>query len=286
MLNTDKIKINESSVILTHNDLNKVSFPGFDKRELDFLYGAIITLYNKGDETLTIQLDEMFEKVGFVETSKTESQLGRWVDNFSERASKVICPMILIDPDDTDTFAYIPFFGAVSFNFTKNIISFKVNPSIQYMLQKQKKEYTAFSFGEFTSLKKKYSKLLFRHLSQWKTHGECQFEIAEFRRLLDIPVSYKKSSKIRQVVIDPLIDDLKELFPDLKCESIIHKRKTVGYKFTWDAEYFKNKKSKEIADKQELKNRAKRKDVTPENKSVDELQDELQRMWEEKGLER
>ena len=281
MVNTDKIKINESSLILTHNDLNKVSFPGFEKRELDFLYGAIIALYNKGDETLTIELDEMFEKVGFSEVSKTESQLGEWVDNFSARASKVICPMILIDPDDTDTFAYIPFFGAVSFNFTKNIISFKVNSSIQYMLQKQKKEYTAFSFGEFTALKKKYSKLLFRHLSQWKTYGECQFEIAEFRRLLDIPASYKKSSKIKQVVIEPSINDLKELFPDLKCEPIIHKRKTMGYKFQWDAEYFKNKKSKEISDRKKNK----RKDVTP-NKKVDEpgldiLAEELRRAYED-----
>lgn len=256
MLDTDKLKINKSSVIITHNDLNKVSFPGFEKRELDFLYGAIIALYNKGESHLSVSLDEMFDKVGFTEVSKTKSQLGAWVDNFSERASRVICPMVLIDPDDTDTFAYIPFFGAVSFNFAKNVISFSVNPSISYMIQKQKTNYTAFSFGEFTSLKKKYSKLLFRILSQWKTHGECSLEMSEFRRLLDIPETYKKASKVKQVVIDPSLIDLAELFPGLTCTAVIRKRKTLGYKFTWDAEYFKAKKSSEIAKKNATKKKA------------------------------
>lgn len=32
-----KTTIYDNSLVITHNDLNKLSFPGFDKKELDFL---------------------------------------------------------------------------------------------------------------------------------------------------------------------------------------------------------------------------------------------------------
>lgn len=280
----NEVKLNDKSLVISHNDLNKISFPGFTQKELDFLYGTISALYNKGNEKVSISFDRMLEAVGLDYRNKSELELGPWVDGFTTKASQVICPMYMVDKVHGEMFSKVPFFGAISFSFESEVIEFSINPTFQYMIEKQKSQYTAFTLGEFKSVKKKYSKLLFRLLSQWNTYGEATYSLDELKRLLDIPDSYARISKIRSAVLIPSVKELSSRFPNLSFESIKAKNKVVGYKFTWDAEYFKDKKAKEIANKQG--NKTKRKDVTPENKSVDELQDELQRMWEEKGLER
>lgn len=278
-----KNKVTDNSIVLTHNDLNRISFPGFTQREIDFLYGVIINLYGMGGEKVRIDLNSLLEAVGMNYMDRSEVGFLNWFLNFRDKSASIICPMYMIDPDGSENFTAASFFGAVSVNIDSGYIEFQINPIFSYLVDKQKTHYTAFQFGELRSLKNKYPKRLFRHLSQWKTQGTMTFSIDELQRQLDYPINYRPS-KIRQSVLDPSVNDLQELFPDLQCENIYKKRKVVGYKFTWDSEYFKDKKAKEIANKQE--NRAKRKDVTPENKSIDELQDELQRMWEEKGLER
>ena len=249
--------VNSESIVFTHNDFNRISFDGFTKKEIDFLYGVIVSLYNKEDELLTFPLDEVFDKLGFSGIEKTKRKLSPWANKFSERASKLVCPMMLIDPESTETFAYIPFFGAVLFNFMENEISFKINSSIQYMIQKYNKKYTAFVYGDLTGLNKKYSKLLFRLLSQWARNGECTYELNEFKRLMDMPKSLDKTSKIKQVAIMPAITELETMFPGLTYIPILEKQKLVKCKFVWDKQKILEKQMSEIREKRKPKSRTK-----------------------------
>lgn len=277
----DELKLNDKSLVISHNDLNKISFPNFTKKELDFLYGAISSLYNRGNSNVSISFDKMLEAIGLDYRNKSEVDFGPWVDEFTTKASQVICPIYMLDKVHGEKFSKVPFFGAISFSFESEIIEFSINPTFQYMIEVQKSQYTAFTLGEFKSVKTKYSKLLFRLLSQWKTYGEVTFDLDELKRLLDIPESYSRISKIRSAVLIPSVKELSERFPGLEFISIKTKNKVVGYKFQWDAEYFKNKKSKEISDRK--KNN--RKDVTPKKKvdepGLDILAEELRRAYED-----
>ena len=44
---------NDSDLVIIHNDFNKISFPKLTRKELDFLYGMITFLRNKGSETVS-----------------------------------------------------------------------------------------------------------------------------------------------------------------------------------------------------------------------------------------
>lgn len=262
--------INDKSLVITHNDLNKISFHGFNQKELDFLYGAIIALYKNGNEKIVISFDDILKAVGLEYKKKSELDLGQWVDSFTTKASQVICPMYIIDKDRGEMFTKVPFFGAISFSFDSEFVEFSINPTFEYMLQKQKTQYTAFAFGEFKSVKKKYSKLLFRLLSQWKTHGEVTYSLDELIRLLDIPASYSRISKIRNSVLFPAVKELKDRFPNLDFISIKKKSKVTGYKFTWDKDYFREKKNKEIKEKRSKKLERKNTKSIDTNKISDE----------------
>ena len=242
-------KINDSSLVITHNDLNKISFPGFERKELDFLYGAIIALYNNSDKKVKISFDDMLESVGLDYKRKTETDLAPWINSFTTKAAQVICPMFIVDKKDGAMFAKLPFFGSIVFSFDSQYIEFQANPKFEYMLQQQKSKYTAFTFGEFKNLDRKYSKLLFRLLSQWKTVGSVTFEIEELKRLLDVPASCDKISRLRSSVLFPAVKELQTKFPDLNFTTVKNKNKVIAYKFTWDKIYFENLKKKEISDK-------------------------------------
>ena len=51
-LRTKTVK-NDSDLVIIHNDFNKISFPTLTRKELDFLYGMITFLRNKGSETVS-----------------------------------------------------------------------------------------------------------------------------------------------------------------------------------------------------------------------------------------
>lgn len=235
-------------VIITHNDLNKISFPNFTKKELDFLYGTIISLYNKNGRSVRVSFSEIMKAVELEFINKTEADFAPWLNSFTTKAAQVICPMYMIDKNNGELFARVPFFGSIAFSFDYKYIEFKINPDFKYILEKQKSEYTAFSFGLFKSFKKKYDKLLFRLISQWKTVGKVYFEISEFKRLMDVPNSYGPS-KIRQSIIDPTVKSLIEVCPGLSAETVREDNRAIGYKFTWDASHFKKLKKDEIAAK-------------------------------------
>lgn len=231
----NKLQVIDSSIIIPYKSLkDNVSFPNLKTNEIDFLCETIIELYKNESEIISIPFSELFNKLDVKEDEYTKTQIAKWVDELSLKASKLICPMMLIDPEDSNTFAYIPFFGSVSFNLNKNVINFKVNSFIYEITQVvAESSATTLSLENLTSLERKYSKKLFNILSKIKKNGSCTFSVDEFRRLLDIPDSYKKASKIQQVVIDPSIKDLSSIFPDLSYEPIKNKRKIIEYKFTW-----------------------------------------------------
>lgn len=266
-MNNNEFKVNDKSIVLTHNDLNKVSFPGFSKKELDFVYGMIIALYNKGNQKVTVSFDDMMKAVGLEFMDQTEADFAPWLDSFTSKVSQIICPMYMVDPKRGELFAKVPFFGSVVFSFDEKYLEFNINPSFEYIIAKQNTQYTAFSFGEFKSFKKKYEKLLFRHLSQWKKVGKLSFDMDEFIRLLDIPKSYSPS-KIRQTVVDPTVRKLKEFYPDLKATTLKKGNKAIGYEFTWNPNHFQSLQSDELAAKKK-NNKPKRKDVTPAGYEMD-----------------
>ena len=85
--------------------------------------------------------------------------------------------------------------------------------------------FTRFELAEFVSLKSSYSKGLYRLLKQFRTTGYYEVPIEDFRRLLDVPKSYRMSD-INKTILTPALTELSDIFPELQCEKI--KRAVAG----------------------------------------------------------
>ena len=236
------------NLVITHNDLNKISFPDLTRKELDFLYGMIMTLYNKGSETVRVSFDELLSLVEMTFLDRTEADLGKWIDNFSSKVAQSVCPMHMIDLERGERFAKVPFFDSVIYSLEESYIEFSINKKFEYIVNENRSQYMVFSFGKFKSFKRKYDKRLYTLLSQWKKFGKLTVNLEEFKRLMDTPDTYKPT-KIKQFIVDPSVLALSETFPDLKQKVEKTKGRVTGYTFTWDGEYFSRRQIEEVNEK-------------------------------------
>ena len=85
----------------------------------------------------------------------------------------------------------------------KKTVNIAVNEDFYWVLNELTQKFTKFELSEFISLKSTYSKECYRRLKQYRNTGMWIVEIDEFRRLLDIPNSYK-SGNIDQRVLKPI----------------------------------------------------------------------------------
>ena len=78
-------------------------------------------------------------------------------------------------------------------------------------------EFTQLEFKRFIRLESKYTKTLFRKLSQFKTTGKYVVKQDEFRELFDVPKTYRQTDIMRRI-INPAVEELSKDFKNLKCE--------------------------------------------------------------------
>ena len=240
-------KLTDNSLVITHNDFNKLSFPEFTSKEIDFLYTLIAA--NKGSEVVIISFAELFSASGIDYLCKTQNDFGVWFETFVRKTSQVMCPLDILGNKEDGEFSTLSFFEEIKCNFDLGNVNFSVNPCFEYMVQKQKKQYTAFKLGEYKTLTSKYSKLLFRELQQWKKQGSVTFELEELKRLLSVPDSYSRISRLRERVIIPAVNELKERFPGLSFSTNKTKNKVVSYTFSWNFNYFRERQIEEVNEK-------------------------------------
>lgn len=216
------------------NDFNLCSFSGCTQKSLDLLFGLITEISPRDGLEYSVPLDEAFERAGFINFPATENKLKEWVEKTNKNLSTVVHPNYLFDKD-LKAVGYIEslFFDKLEFNRNTNEISFRVNKKFLYMFDKGKgKNYTKFKINDFIGLKNKYSKLLFRLLSQWTKYGEATFSLNELKRLMDCPESYD-TRRFNEKILIPAMESVSELIPDLVVNRQKRGKEISHYKFSF-----------------------------------------------------
>lgn len=238
-----------------HNDLNSLSMRQWTAEEMDLFFSIVNRIQDKGTRLLELDTNDL--RI----LANSEQRTYRWVDTIERFTNKA---MNLVYREDTPDVLYVSRLFA-RFKYDKNTdnLEVKVNDDFEYIVNKLTANFTVYELAEFTSLKSTYSKTMYRILKQWKSLGEKEFNIDQFRELLDIPKSYT-SNNIKQRVIKPIEKELPQYFTGLKIKPI--KKNTQGtpviaYKFTWQAQ--KSSNQKWIADK--YKKNAKHKSLAEED---------------------
>lgn len=258
----------DNELVRYHNDLNSLSMRQWTAEEMDLFFSIVNRIQDKGTRILELDTNDL--RV----LANSEQRTYRWVDTIEKFTNKA---MNLIYKEDTPDVLYVSRLF-VRFKYDKNTdnLEVKINDDFEYIVNKLTANFTVYELAEFTSLKSTYSKTMYRILKQWKSLGEKEFNIDQFRELLDIPKSYNTSS-INRAVIKPIEKELPQYFNGLKVKPI--KKNTQGtpviaYRFTWQPQ--KSSNQKWIADKYKK---------NPKHKSLAEEDDRMSKEEREAFVE-
>lgn len=218
------IKKPENSIVKIHNDINRVTFSGFDKREISVFYSLAKILDDKGGEEIHIPFAELRKIMG---TRTASRQI--FVDLIKETVRKILTFQASIQTDGKRTIFFVPFI-TFDINEETDMMRVRVNPDSVYLFNALTKNFTYFELTAFNQLKTKYSQRLFSIFKQYRTTGKVYLSAADLVRLLDIPASYN-SKKIGQRILNPSIAELSQHFKKLNMTKIAEGRKIVGYEF-------------------------------------------------------
>lgn len=215
-----------NEIIKYHNDMNKISFTGFNEKELNLFFSLVFLAKEKGTNELTIPFSQL--KMLSEDTDRNRDRFIRTLNNVNK---KLIALYHQIKVDDiTYTFSLFNVFGV---NEKDNVLTVEVNKIFSYILNDLIGNFTKFELENFVSLKSTYSKNLFKVLKQWENKKKKEFSLDEFKALLGITGKYEKMSALDTYVLGQLRKELPEFFPNLKIEKIKTGRAVTSLKFTW-----------------------------------------------------
>ena len=131
-------------------------------------------------------------------------------------------------------------FNRYTINERERKIKIKINPDFYFILNELTSNFTRFELRKFAKLRSSYAKQMFKLLSQYNSTGVYIITVEEFKRVLDIPVTYKMCD-IDKKVIRPILIECSLYFKNLNLTKI-KKGKTISrFKFI-----FKTKKEKTL----------------------------------------
>ncbi len=224
----------KNEIVKYHNDMNKVNLNGYSEKEMNMFFTLIFLAKEQASNTLSIPFSELKE---LADGDKNQDRFINTLLNVNKKLIK-LNHQIEID----NKIHIFTLFNIFTVDKTKKELSFQINEMFQYMLNELIGNFTKFDLIEFVNLKSSYSKNMFKLLKQWESKKERKFEIEEFRHLLAVPEKYRMSI-IDLKVLNPIMTELPQYFPKLKCEKIKTGRKVTELKFTWN---FKKENVEEV----------------------------------------
>ena len=201
---------------------------------MNFLFAILTQVRDEGCKTLTFDTYDLREYVKF---DRTQPQ--RWNNTMKSVVSKIAQLVYL--HEDENIFRALPLFREFSVDSNKQVVTVRVSEEMEYILNKLNIDtgsWTQFEFFEFATLKSVYSKSVFRFLKQYRKTGFWKIDLADFKKLLNVPESYQ-ASDIDKRVLKPVMNELPSIFKGLKIHKIKSRRRgnqLLGYEFTFQKE--------------------------------------------------
>lgn len=215
-------------IVTYHNDINKISFPGFNEKELNVFFALIFLAKNQGIRELSISFSEL--KTLINDDGKNRKRFIATLVSLNDKLAS-LRQTLKID-GKIYTFSL---FNHLIVDDKEDILMIEVNKIFAFMLNDLIENFTQFELKKMINLKSAYSKNMFRLLKQWESKKEKKFSVDELRSLLTVPVSYN-TSKFNEKVLNPIKEELPTVLPKFDMTKNKNGVKIVGYTFTWGEE--------------------------------------------------
>ena len=241
----------KNEVVKYHNDLNTVTMRKWTAEEMNFFFSIIAKVRDEGTQEIEFNTDEIQLIANFDKRNPK-----RWVDTMTNTADKI--SQLTYIERTTEKISVMTLFSRFDIFPKERKVIVQVSPNFDYMVNRISANFTSYELHEFTQIRSTYAKSVYRLLKQWRTIGKKEFDINEFKRLLDTP-EYYGPSEIDKNILKPVSRELTQYFKNLKIKKVkANTRGTpvTGYIFTWQPEKtekwinnkYQKQKTKELPD--------------------------------------
>lgn len=217
-----------NEIVKYENRLNSIPLRRFNSREMNLFFTIASRIRDKQTNEIHFPFAQLKDLSNYTQHGE------QFVRDLNQTYHKLLSLNAM--QDDGHTITAFVLFTEYEIDRDKEEVRISVNPKFKGLFN-ELKNWTRFNLEQFASLKSTYSKSVFRLLKQWRTQGNCEFAMADFRRLLDIPKSYK-TGDIDRYVLKPAKAELMPIFKGLTVRKQRGGRggRIVGYRFSWQAE--------------------------------------------------
>lgn len=207
-----------SVVVLYHNDFHKINISNLGALENNLLFSIFKKLSLTDEVSLDIHKlnDMIYERQRKLRVKEVKEVAENLYKNFFGLNFQIIYPKSV---------KFIHLFSTMELTYAdeeKNELSglnIKINPDFKYLLQEISYQFTAFSLLEFKSLKSRYSKTIFRLLSQYSGTGVWRINYNSFCELLGVPLYYN-FALVNYRIIKPSVKEISQFIDNLKVRFI------------------------------------------------------------------
>ena len=224
-----------NEIVKYSNQFNNQALRKFTALDLDLLMAIAARVRDKEIDEVTFTFEEL-RRLAHVKKNLTDKELAARIVEVNDRL--LACRFRF--QDDSRTVQFTLFSGFETDWKTRKLLV-AVNPRFSFLLNDLTSQFTRFELAEFTALRSSYAKECYRRLKQYRQTGVWKVSLEDFRRLLDVPKSYRPS-EINKYVLKPIEEELGPLL-NLKVHRKYLKKKPgrgraslVGFEFEFDPE--------------------------------------------------
>lgn len=223
-----------NEIVKYSNQFNAQALRRFTALDLDLLMAIAARVRDKEIDEVTFTFEEL-RQLAHVKKNLTDKELAARIVEVNDRL--LACRFRF--QDDSRTVQFTLFSGFETDWKTAKLLVV-VNPRFSFLLNDLTSQFTRFELAEFTALKSSYAKETYRRLKQYRQTGVWKVSLEEFRRLLDVPKSYR-TCDLNERVLKPIQAELGELL-GLRIHKKYAKRggrgrsSLVGFEFEFDPE--------------------------------------------------
>ena len=222
-------------IVKYSNQFNNQALRKFTALDLDLLMAIAARVRDKEIDEVTFTFEEL-RQLAHVKKNLTDKELAARIVEVNDRL--LACRFRF--QDDSRTVQFTLFSGfETDWKTAKLLVA--VNSRFSFLLNDLTSQFTRFELAEFTALRSSYAKECYRRLKQYRQTGVWKVSLEDFRRLLDVPKSYRPS-EINKYVLKPIEEELGPLL-NLKVHRKYLKKKPgrgraslVGFEFEFDPE--------------------------------------------------
>lgn len=229
----------DNTKVRFNNKMNELNLKEFNEQDLNFLMAVFSKIKNKG-ERIQISYDEIKKATGYRKRNGND-YFNSIIQHMAEKGRRLGGTVRF-----GEKFVSGNVFSCFVGEDDKQILHVRLNPDCYFMLNNLITNFTEFELKKYLEIKGTYAKTLFQHLCQYRTKGFWQVSKKDLAFYLNIPESMD-GHKYSYQVIKPSIKELtsKDVFKNLKFETIKNGKTIIAYKFTFDPEKVKKSKVKE-----------------------------------------